>query len=166
MATRVAFYPGSFDPPTYGHVDILKHAARMVDRLVVGVGVNPTKTPLFTENDRFDMLSTICSDIKNCVTEIITFDDLLVNAAKRHNAGLIIRGIRDGTDLDYEMQMAGMNTMLEPSISTIFCPASPSTRFITATMVRQIASMQGNVECFVPKIVADKLLAKFSIPQK
>ena len=163
MAIRIAFYPGSFDPPTNGHVDVIQHASRMVDKLIVGVGINPTKTPIFKGQERLEMLNAICSDIKTCVVETVIFDDLLIKAAKRHDANFIIRGIRDGTDLDYEMQMAGMNATLEPDVLTIFIPASPLTRIISATMVRQIASLKGNVENFAPKIVTDRLRVKFPI---
>ncbi len=163
MTVRTAFYPGSFDPPTNGHLDVLKHAAKLVDRLVVGIGINPSKTALFTVEERIKMLENICSEIKDCFIQIVTFDDLLVKAAKRHGANLIIRGLRDGTDLDYEMQMSGMNMTMEPDILTVFLPSSPLVRPITATLVRQIAAMKGNIESFVPEAVAQKLSLKFSI---
>jgi pantetheine-phosphate adenylyltransferase len=162
MNTRVAFYPGSFDPVTNGHLDVLKHAVRLVDKLVIGIGINPNKKTLFTSDERIEMLNEVCKKISGCQIEIVTFDDLLVKAAKRHNASLIIRGVRDGTDLDYEMKMSGMNMAMEADILTVFLPASPLVRPITATLVRQIASMNGDVSAFVPEYVAQKLISKFS----
>jgi pantetheine-phosphate adenylyltransferase len=162
MNTRVAFYPGSFDPVTNGHLDVLKHAVRLVDKLVIGIGINPNKKTLFTSDERIEMLNEVCKKISGCQIEIVTFDDLLVKAAKRHNANLIIRGVRDGTDLDYEMKMSGMNMAMEADILTVFLPASPLVRPITATLVRQIASMNGDVSAFVPEYVAQKLISKFS----
>jgi pantetheine-phosphate adenylyltransferase len=162
MNTRVAFYPGSFDPVTNGHLDVLKHAVRLVDKLVIGIGINPNKKTLFTSDERIEMLNEVCKKISGCQIEIVTFDDLLVKAAKRHNANLIIRGVRDGTDLDYEMQMSGMNMAMEADILTVFLPSSPLVRPITATLVRQIASMNGDVSAFVPECVAQKLISKFS----
>jgi pantetheine-phosphate adenylyltransferase len=164
MKSRVAFYPGSFDPLTNGHLDVLQHAAQLVDKLIVGIGTNPSKKTLFTSVERVEMLNEGCNKILNCEIKIVTFDDLLVNAAKRYNANLIIRGLRDGTDLDYEMQMSGMNMAMEPNILTVFLPASPLVRPITATLVRQIASMNGDVSAFVPEFVAKKLISKFSTP--
>ncbi len=161
---RVAFYPGSFDPVTNGHLDVLLHAARLADRLVIAIGINPNKAPLFSPDDRIEMLHEVCSDISastGCTIEIVTFADLLVNAARRHGANLLIRGLRDGTDLDYEMQMSGMNAVMAPDIMTVFLPASPLVRPITATLVRQIAGMKGDVSAFVPATVARRLSTKF-----
>jgi pantetheine-phosphate adenylyltransferase len=158
---RVAFYPGSFDPVTNGHLDVLRHAVRLVDKLVIGIGINPKKATLFTSVERIEMLNEACKTISGYKIEIVTFDDLLVKAAKRHEADLIIRGLRDGTDLDYEMQMSGMNMIMEPNILTVFLPASPLVRPITATLVRQIASMKGDVSAFVPDFVTQKLTQKF-----
>lgn len=163
MTVRTAFYPGSFDPPTNGHLDVLKHATKMVDKLVVGVGINSAKSALFTVEERVTMLKDICSEIKNCLIQIVAFDDLLIKAAKRYNANFIIRGLRDGTDFDYEMQMSGMNMTMEPNILTVFLPSSPLVRPITATLVRQIAAMKGNIESFVPEVVVQKLSLKFSV---
>jgi pantetheine-phosphate adenylyltransferase len=158
---RIAFYPGSFDPVTNGHLDVLKHAVRLADKLVVGIGINPNKTSLFTVDERIEMLRKVCNQISGSEIEIVTFDDLLVKAANRCNANLIIRGLRDGTDLDYEMQMSGMNMIMEPNILTVFLPASPLVRPITATLVRQIASMKGDVSAFVPDFIVQKLQSKF-----
>ena len=161
---RVAFYPGSFDPVTDGHLDVLKHAARLADRLVVAIGIHPGKQPVFSVEERQQMLAEVCqpvAKITGCEIEIATFDDLVINAAVRHQATILIRGLRDGTDLDYEMQMSGMNAVMQPEVLTVFLPASPLVRPITATLVRQIAGMRGDVSAFVPLSVSERLKAKF-----
>jgi pantetheine-phosphate adenylyltransferase len=161
---RVAFYAGSFDPVTNGHLDVVRGACRLADKLVLAVGVHPGKKPLFDVNERLSMLKEVCGPIANAEKtqlETVTFDNLVVDTAKKAGATLLIRGLRDGTDLDYEMQMAGMNGTMEPSIQTVFLPASPLVRPITATLVRQIAAMHGDVSSFVPKLVLAKLTAKF-----
>ena len=160
---RTAFYPGSFDPVTNGHLDVLRHSARLADRLIVAIGIHPGKQPLFPVEDRQGMLKEVCAlvETSGCTIEIVTFDDLVINAARRFGATLLIRGLRDGTDLDYEMQMSGMNAVLAPEIITVFLPASPLVRPITATLVRQIAGMRGDISAFVPAPVATRLKAKF-----
>jgi pantetheine-phosphate adenylyltransferase len=161
---RTALYPGSFDPVTNGHLDVVRGAARLADRLVIAIGVHPTRQPLFSSEERVEMLKEVCTPIvkaEQCTLECVTFDDLVVQAAQRAGAALLIRGLRDGTDLDYEMQMAGMNGAMAPTIQTVFVPASPMVRPITATLVRQIASMGGDVSAFVPPQVAKRLAAKF-----
>jgi pantetheine-phosphate adenylyltransferase len=161
---RTAFYAGSFDPVTNGHLDVVRGAARLADRLVIAIGVHPTRQPLFSAEERVAMLKEVCTPIvskEQCTLECVTFDDLVVQAAQRVGAALLIRGLRDGTDLDYEMQMAGMNGAMAPAIQTVFLPASPMVRPITATLVRQIASMGGDVSAFVPPQVAKRLAAKF-----
>jgi len=151
--SRIILYAGSFDPVTNGHLDIVRQSLALADRLVLAIGIHPGKSPLFTADQRMDMLRSTCEPIATAagvVLEVVTFDDLAVSAAKRLGATVLIRGIRDGTDLDYEMQMAGMNGSLAPEIRTVFLPASPSVRPITATLVRQIANMGGDVSAFVP----------------
>lgn len=160
MSARTAFYPGSFDPPTNGHVEVARAAARLADRLVVAVGVHPGKAPIFTAPERLDMLREVFAPVAadaGAALDCVTFDDLVVDAARREGAQLLIRGLRDGTDLDYEMQMAGMNAVLAPDVQTVFLPASPIARPITATLVRQIASMGGDVSAFVPPAVLARL---------
>jgi pantetheine-phosphate adenylyltransferase len=162
---RIALYAGSFDPVTNGHLDVIRNAAKLADRLVLAVGVHPGKVPLFSAKDRLAMLEETCSPITKaagCELKCVTFDDLVVTAAKREKASLLIRGLRDGTDLDYEMQMAGMNEVMAPEVQTVFLPASPMVRPITATLVRQIAGMGGDVSAFVPKTVAARLKKKFA----
>lgn len=161
---RIALYAGSFDPVTNGHLDIVRQAARLADRLVLAIGVHPGKTPLFSAEERMDMLEEVCRPVARetgCEIGSLTFDDLVVVAAQRESATLLIRGLRDGTDFDYEMQMAGMNGAMVRQVQTVFLPASPMVRPITATLVRQIAKMGGDVGHFVPASVAARLKAKF-----
>lgn len=163
--TRTALYAGSFDPVTNGHLDVVQGACRLVDRLVLAIGIHPGKAPLFTVEEREAMLREVCGPIAEreaAILDVITFDDLAVQAARRLGASLFIRGLRDGTDLDYEMQIAGMNATMAPDVQTVFLPASPTVRPITATLVRQIASMGGDVSRFVPASVADRLKLKFA----
>ncbi len=162
---RIALFPGSFDPITNGHVDIVRQAVRLADRLILAIGTHPGKVPLFSTDDRLAMLNEICAPVAQaakCELRCITFADLVVATAKREGAGILIRGLRSGSDLDYEMEMAGMNGAMAPDIQTVFLPASPPVRPITATLVRQISAMGGDVSSFVPSAVAARLKAKFS----
>ncbi len=162
---HTAFYAGSFDPVTNGHLDVVRHAVRLAERLVIAIGVHPGKVPLFTADERVAMLKETCEPLARaakCELVCMTFGDLVVTAAQRAGASLLIRGLRDGTDFDYEMQMAGMNEVMAPDVQTVFLPASPLARPITATLVRQIAGMGGDVSAFVPKSVAARLKQKFA----
>ena len=162
---RIALYAGSFDPVTNGHLDVVRHAVRIADRLVIAIGVHPGKTPLFTAEERTAMLHENCAPFAReakCELSCVTFANLVVDAARKAGANLLIRGLRDGTDLDYEMQMAGMNGAMAPEIVTVFLPASPAVRPITATLVRQIAGMGGDVSAFVPAPVVTRLKKKFA----
>jgi len=162
---RAAFYPGSFDPITNGHVEVLRSAFRLADRVVVAIGTHPSRQPLFSVEERLAMLKEVCEPLaakEKVKLETTTFNDLVVDAARRAGATILIRGLRDGGDLDYEMQMAGMNGTLAPEIQTVFLPATPATRPITATLVRQIAGMGGDVTAFVPALVAGHLKKKFA----
>jgi pantetheine-phosphate adenylyltransferase len=162
---RIALYAGSFDPVTNGHLDIVAHAARLFDRLILAVGLHPGKAPLFTADERIVMLQETCTPLARaagCELQCITFADLVVEAARRLGASTLVRGLRDGTDFDYEMQMAAMNGSMAPQIQTIFLPASPGVRPIAATLVRQIAGMGGDVSAFVPANVAAQLKKKFT----
>ncbi len=163
--TRTALYTGSFDPVTNGHADVVRQACRIADKVVVAIGIHPGKAPLFSIEERAGMLREVCGPIarvEQAAFEVVTFDGLAIEAARRCGATMMIRGLRDGTDLDYEMQMAGMNGTMAPDILTVFLPASPPARPITATLVRQIAAMGGDVSAFVPEAVAARLKAKFS----
>jgi pantetheine-phosphate adenylyltransferase len=158
---RIGFYTGSFDPLTNGHLDVLRSGAAICDRIVIGIGVHPGKTPLFTPEQREALIRCAAKSLKVEI-DVVTFDGLAVEAAKQAGASLILRGLRYGGDLDYEMQMAGMNATMAPAIQTIFLPASVAVRHITATLVRQIAALHGDVTSFVPPEVAAALKVKFS----
>lgn len=161
--TRIGFYSGSFDPVTLGHGDVIARAALLVDRLVIGIGVNPGKAPLFSADERIAMLRSETRPIaKRTGTdiEIMTFGGLAVHAAKSVGATVIFRGLRDGTDFDYEMQMAGMNGQMAPYIQTVFVAASPAVRHIAANLVRAVATMGGDASAFVSPNVAKALAGK------
>ena len=160
---RTGFYSGSFDPVTLGHADVIARALALVDKLVIGIGIHPGKTPLFATAEKVDMLKAEVKPLAKkagATFDIVTFDRLAVDAAAEAGANVIFRGLRDGTDLDYEMQMAGMNGVMRASIGTVFLPASPEVRFITATLVRQIAMMGGDVSAFVSPGVGKRLKSK------
>jgi pantetheine-phosphate adenylyltransferase len=165
MTERTAIYAGSFDPLTNGHLDVLKASLSVADTILVAVGRHPSKTPLFAFEQRTKLIeksmhAELGADAGRL--KVIGFEGLVIDAARQHGASIMIRGLRDGTDLDYEMQMAGMNETMAPDLQTVFLPASPSVRTITATLVRQIASMGGDVRPFVPASVAAALEAKFA----
>jgi pantetheine-phosphate adenylyltransferase len=162
---RAALYAGSFDPVTNGHLDVVRRAVRLADRLVIAIGIHPGKTPLFTAQERLALVQETCGPIAaeaSCAFSCVTFDDLVVAASRREGASLLVRGLRDGTDLDYEMQMAGMNETMAPEVATVFVPASALVRPITATLVRQIAAMGGDVSAFVPAPVLRRIKAKLA----
>jgi pantetheine-phosphate adenylyltransferase len=162
---RTALFPGSFDPVTNGHLDVVRQAARLAERLVLAIGTHPGKAPLFSADDRLAMLNETCAPLARaagCELRCITFSDLVVTTAKREGAGILIRGLRSATDFDYEMEMAGMNGAMAPDLQTVFLPAAPTVRPITATLVRQIASMGGDVSSFVPPAIAARLKSKFA----
>jgi pantetheine-phosphate adenylyltransferase len=161
---RIALYPGSFDPVTNGHLDVFSRAVGLCDRLIVAIGVHPGKKPLFTVEERFKMVREVFGPVAakaGCAFDCTTYDNLTVTAARDASATIMIRGLRDGTDLDYEMQIAGMNETMAPEVQTVFLPASVAARPITATLVRQIAGMGGDVSAFVPPAVAASLKTKF-----
>ena len=163
--SHTALTTGSFDPVTNGHVALLAGGARLFQRLVVAIGVHPGKQPIFSVEERRRLIEASCADAfagSGCALDVVTFDGLAVAAARLHGAATILRGLRDGTDLDYEMQMAGMNAAMAPGVQTIFLPAPPAVRHITATLVRQIAQMGGDVSPFVPAPVAAALAQKFA----
>jgi len=161
---RTVLYSGSFDPVTNGHVDVLAQSLDIADRVVVAIGVHPGKVPLFDFEARVAMIREVLDGlgIAQERVDVVAFDDLVVEAARRAGAAAIVRGLRDGTDLDYEMQMAGMNGTMVPEVRTLFFPASPGVRHITATLVRQIAKMGGDVSSFVPASVVARLKARFA----
>ena len=162
---RVGLYPGSFDPVTYGHVDIVRRAARLVDRLAIAIGTHHTKQPLFSVKERVKLAAEVLNPVAKEIglsLDVTTYGGLTVDAAKEADASIIIRGLRDAGDFDHEMQMAGMNAALAPRIETVFLASSPKTRHIAASLVRQIAAMGGDVSGFVPPVVAAALKKKFA----
>ena len=162
---RIALYAGSFDPVTNGHLDVVRSAVGLADRLVLAVGIHPGKAPLFSAEDRLAMLQEICGPLAKeakCELACVTFSGLVIEAAKKAGATILVRGLRDSTDFNYEMQMAGMNEAMAPGIQSVFLPASSAVRPITATLVRQIAGMGGDVSTFVPASIAARLKSKFS----
>ena len=160
---RIGFYPGSFDPVTLGHTDVIARACRLVDKLVIGVGLHDAKQPLFAADERIAMLQAEVKPIAaktGTAVGVVTFSGLAVDAAREAGAGVIVRGLRDATDFDYEMQMAGMNGAMAPAIETVFIAASPAVRHIAASLVRQIARMGGDASPFVSPAVAQRLKSK------
>jgi pantetheine-phosphate adenylyltransferase len=161
--SRVALYAGSFDPLTSGHVDIIESAASVCDELVVAIGIDPGKTPMLSAEERAALIETVCKSLagaRACKLRVTTFSGLAVAAARAAGASLLLRGLRDGTDLDAEMRMAAMNAAMAPEIKTVFFAASPAARHISATLVRQIATLGGDPSPFVPAAVALALSAR------
>jgi pantetheine-phosphate adenylyltransferase len=149
---------------TRGHLDVLIQALNVAHKVVVAIGIHPGKAPMFTFEERAEMIRTSLIEVlpgKAADISVVSFDTLVIDAARANGANLLIRGLRDGTDLDYEMQMSGMNRQMAPDIQTVFLPAGTASRPITATLVRQIAAMGGDVSAFVPvavlKALNDKL---------
>lgn len=165
MTERIALYAGSFDPLTNGHLDVLKASLAVADTVYAAIGIHPGKKPLFSFEERVGLIEAAANaefGRDGARIKVVAFDGLVIDAARREGASIMIRGLRDGTDLDYEMQMAGMNETMAPELQTVFLPASPSVRTITATLVRQIASMGGDIRPFVPAAVVGALTAKFA----
>ncbi len=163
-AERVGVYPGTFDPVTNGHVDIIRRTARTVDRLVVGVAVNAGKGPLFSLEERAEMVRDEISHMGNGLdnrVEVKPFDSLLVQFAADENASCIIRGLRAVSDFEYEFQMVGMNARLNPDIETIFLMAAESQQFIASRLVKEIAALGGDITSFVSPRVAERIKERF-----
>jgi pantetheine-phosphate adenylyltransferase len=157
--TRVATYVGTFDPPTLGHLEIIRRALRLVDKLVIGVSTNSSKSPLFTLEQRVALLKHEVAAIGGDV-EIREFEGLAVSFARSVGARFIIRGLRSGSDLDYEKPMAAMNAMMTPEIDTIFLVASPAVAHIASSLVKDVARGGGDIEHFVPPAVAAEIRAR------
>jgi len=157
---RIAIYPGTFDPITNGHIDIIKRAATLFDKVVVAVTTNPSKKPLFSVQERVDMAEQAAGEIENA--EFDSFNDLLVNYALRKNAVAIIRGLRAISDFEYEFQMALFNRKLSEELVTVFLMPNERYTYLNSKIVREVASFHGDVSCFVPEYVHQKLKEKFS----
>ena len=156
-----AIYPGSFDPVTLGHLDIIQRASRNCDELIVGVLNNKSKSPLFTVEERVDMLKQVVTNIPN--VKIMSFTGLLVDFAREQHARCIIRGLRAITDFEYELQMAQTNSILNNDIDTLFLTANNDYSYLSSTTVKEIASFGGDIEKFVPKEVGIKIYEKYGI---
>ena len=164
MANRTGVYPGTFDPVTNGHMDIISRAARVVDALIVGVAINAGKGPLFSLDERVEMVAEeikLAANTKNCRVEVRSFEGLLTNFAASCGASLIIRGLRAVTDFEYEFQMTGMNTKLNSEIETVFLMASEGEQFISSRLVKEIGSLGGDVGHFVSPRVRERMLLRF-----
>lgn len=162
---RIALYAGSFDPLTNGHLDVIRQSLNLADEVVVAIGVHPGKKPMFSFEERADLIvQSVVGELGQLASNVCvkSFDGLVVTAAEQHNASIMVRGLRNSTDFDYEMQMAGMNSTLMTDRQTVFVPASPSLGHITGTLVRQIAKMGGDVAPFVPKPVLAALKQKLT----
>ena len=157
---KVGIYPGSFDPVTFGHLDIITRSSKIVDELIIGVLMNKAKTPLFSVEERVKMLKEVTKDLDNI--RIVPFDGLLVEFASRMNAGLVIRGLRAITDFEYELQMSQTNQKLDPNIETMFLTTSIEYSYLSSTTVREIAAFGGDLTQFVPEAVALELEKKMN----
>jgi len=167
MVERVGLYPGTFDPVTNGHLDVIGRAARILDRLVVGVAVNIGKGPLFPLEERVELVRAETDAIAartGAVIEVVPFEGLLIGFAQKLGAGVIIRGLRAVSDFDYEFQMAGMNRRLDHDIETVFLMASETNQFISSRFVKEIARLGGDVSTFVPKLTLERTLERVRKP--
>jgi pantetheine-phosphate adenylyltransferase len=163
MAKRTGLYPGTFDPVTNGHIDVIGRAARLVDRLVVGVAINAGKGPLFPLEERVALVQAETSRIAartGCEVVVMPFTGLLVGFAREVGAQMIVRGLRAVTDFDYEFQMTGMNHRLDPGIETVFLMASETNQFISSRFVKEIATLGGDISSFVPALTLERTLER------
>jgi len=158
-------YPGTFDPITKGHLHLIRRASKMVDKLIIGVADNKRKGPLFDYDERFSMISEDIANMseKGCEIEVKSFDNLLVHFARDVNASCIFRGLRAVSDFEYEFQLTGMNAKLDPEIETVFLMASEKWQFVSASFVKEICSLGGDIDEFVTPQVAAKLKEKFQL---
>jgi pantetheine-phosphate adenylyltransferase len=151
----VALYPGTFDPPTLGHLDIVERGARLFDRVVIAAGARIDKKTLLTPEQRVDLMRQTVAHLGNC--EVLPFEGLVVNFAREQGADVLLRGIRNPTDYEYENQMALTNRRLAPGLETVFLPASPDHTFLSSTLIKEVLAAGGDIEEFVPKVVAEAL---------
>jgi pantetheine-phosphate adenylyltransferase len=159
MSSQLAIYAGSFDPPTNGHLDLVDRASKLFPRVVVALGQHPTRSPLFSVDERVQLLQRVCSPMEN--VEIALFDGLLVDYARKIGARIIVRGLRAATDFEYELQIAHANADLAPEVDTVFLPTRTNYGFISASLVREIASHGGDVSRYAPEAVCEALAVKF-----
>ncbi len=154
-----AIYPGTFDPITNGHLDLIARASRLYDRVVVAVAVNKNKITLFSMDERVALAKTVTLEFPNVL--VIGFDNLLVDCARQQGVDVILRGLRAVSDFEYEFQLAGMNRRLAPELETVFLTPAEQYEFISSSMIREIAQLHGDVSCFVPELVHRSLINKF-----
>ena len=162
---RIGLYPGTFDPVTHGHTDIIRRACKLVDRLVIGVAINRDKGPLFSLEERVAMIEAECLPIgrqMQCEIVVHPFENLLIDCARDVQAGMIIRGLRAVADFEYEYQMVGMNRAMDDAIETVFLMADAKNQAIASKLVKEIARLDGDITKFVPTAVKEKLLAKLA----
>ena len=157
---RVGIYPGSFDPVTLGHLDIIKRASKLVDCLIIGVLRNSSKTPLFTTQERIEFLKKATEDIPNIIIE--EYQGLLVDYADEKEADIIVRGLRAITDFEYELQLAQTNHKLNPKVDTVFLTTSVEYAYLSSSTVREIASYGGKIEQFVPSCIVQPMYDKYN----
>ncbi|ADL04544.1 pantetheine-phosphate adenylyltransferase [Lacrimispora saccharolytica] len=155
---RKAVYPGSFDPVTFGHLDIIERSARMSDHLIIGVLNNYSKTPLFSVEERVNMLKSLTKDLPN--VEVIAFGGLLVDFVRANQADAVIRGLRAVTDFEYELQIAQTNRVMAPEIDTVFLTTNLKYSYLSSSIVKEIASYGGEINTFVPPCVAERVMKK------
>ncbi len=166
MGCKVAVYPGTFDPITYGHLDILERAARIFDKVIIAVAVNRRKGPLFSVEERKEMIEECVRERGLSNVEVDSFDTLLIEYARTKGASVIVRGLRAISDFEYEFQMALMNRKLYPNIETLFMMPSEQYTYISSRIVKEIASYGGNVSCLVPPFIAERLYAKLGVKER
>ncbi len=159
MTTRTGVYPGTFDPITLGHMDIIRRGAKLVDRLVIGVTTNPSKNPMFDIDERMAMVRREVEGIEGEI-HVVSFDSLLMDFAEREGANVIVRGLRAVADFEYEYQMAGMNQQINPRIETVFLMADVSLQPIASRLVKEIAMFGGAIHKFVTPAVCDEVVAR------
>ncbi len=159
MNKITAIYPGTFDPITNGHLDLVARAAQLFDEVIIAVAENKTKSPLFSLDERVALAKIVTAEFTNVY--VIGFDNLLVECAKQQGVRVILRGLRAVSDFEYEFQMAGMNRRLAPELETVFLTPAEQYEFISSSMIREIARLNGNVSCFVPECVHQQLIEKF-----
>ena len=158
---KIAIYPGSFDPMTYGHLDIIERSSKMVDKLYVSVLINSAKNPLFSIDERVSMIKEMTSHLPN--VEVTAFDGLLVDYAKKMNASIIVRGLRAVTDFEYELQIAQTNRIVNPQVDTIFLTTSLEYSYLSSTIVKEVASYAGDISRFVPEPIAEAVYSKLNM---
>ncbi len=160
---RVGLYPGTFDPITNGHTDIIARAVKLVDKLVIGVAINTGKGPMFTLEERVELVQTEISSIatrNGMLIDVVPFDTLSIDFARKVGASMIVRGLRAVSDFDYEIQMAGMNYRMAPDIETVFLMASETHQFIASRLVKEVAMLGGDITSFVPPLTLERVLKR------